>query len=616
MLDKYSNYLILFTFFVLNTVFILLGTEIATAQCSDSGNYWNKSWKSCTTSPNPNPIRGNSHWIMYEFQTNQNIDSTHIWNANKVGESQYGINEVIVDYSTDGSTWEELGTYNFPQASELDTYQGFTGPNFGGEYIKKIVFTIVSTHGTGDCASVSEVQFKVTDEVCNGVLDECNVCDGPGAPTWYLDADNDGKGDANVTLVDCLQPTGYVMDNTDPCDDGTLGWSDMATLFDENNCTNCHNSVAMTSGLNLESYPSFMSGGDNCGPFITVGTTLSEIILVGNVSCNNGTVETSMNTNVGFAISMDEIAQIQEWIDSGAPEYCYDACSGTLDECGVCDGPGESTWYADLDGDGLGDPASSITTCFPPNNYTDNADDGDDTCFGFGTGVCGDCSGTISNQIVEAKVLLEGPYMSSGNMHTNLLDSNLLPTDQPFNRSPWNYAGTESVVGFPSNVTDWVLVEARCIDDPSQFIERKAAFVRNDGTIISPDGSTGVEFSFLKPGSNYHLVIRSRNHLAIAGDNYLNIPQVMSYDLTAVANVYGGSTQVSATSDGFHVMKAGEFNSNGVYTIYDFNSYYGNSSLMNQYSDIDCNFDGNVTVADYNLYRTNASAISIDWLQY
>ncbi len=615
MLNIYSKHKLTFLLFFV-TAILLISNKSLNGQCGDNGNYWEKSWMSCDLDANPNPIRANSHWIMYDFHVNQNIDSSYIWNANKTGESQYGFNEVVVDYSLDGTSWIELGTYNFPQAPESSTYQGFEGPVFGGAYINKILFTVISTHGTGDCASLAEVQFKVTDEVCNGVLDECGVCDGSGAPTWYLDADGDGAGDANITIVDCEQPEGYVDNNVDLCDDGTLAWAEMATLFDENNCTGCHNSLNPTSGLDLETYAGFSMGGNNCGPWIRVGTTLAEIIEFGNVSCENGVIESSMNLNVGFAVSAEEIAQIQEWIDSGAPEYCDEACDSVLDECGVCEGEGEQTWYADLDQDGLGDPSTAIITCFPPSGYTNNGEDDDDDCFGLGTGVCSNCDGIISNQTIEARAFLEGAYIGGGLMHTQLLDANLLPNSQPFNKTPWNYTGSESVSTFPANVTDWILIEARCIADTDQLIERKAAFIRNDGVIIAPNGSIGVDFSHLKSGEDYYLVIRSRNHLAIASDDYLSIPQSSPYDFTSAVNVFGSTGQVNATGDGYYALKAGDFISNGVFSLSDFNAYLSNSSLVQEYNDIDCNLDGNVTVTDYNLYRVNASAIGIPWIQY
>ena len=40
--------------------------------------------------------------------------------------------------------------------------------------------------------------------------------------------------------------------------------------------------------------------------------------------------------------------------------------SNTLDDCGVCDGPGKVTWFRDKDGDGLGTFMEWITSCTYP----------------------------------------------------------------------------------------------------------------------------------------------------------------------------------------------------------------------------------------------------------
>ena len=49
--------------------------------------------------------------------------------------------------------------------------------------------------------------------------DDCDDADaGVGATTtWYADADNDGSGDANNTVEDCTQPSGYVATAGDEC---------------------------------------------------------------------------------------------------------------------------------------------------------------------------------------------------------------------------------------------------------------------------------------------------------------------------------------------------------------------------------------------------------------
>ena len=55
-----------------------------------------------------------------------------------------------------------------------------------------------------------------------------------------------------------------------------------------------------------------------------------------------------------------------------------DVCGGIIDACGVCDGSGETTWYEDADGDGLGNPDVSQTACDQPEGYVaDNTDTND-----------------------------------------------------------------------------------------------------------------------------------------------------------------------------------------------------------------------------------------------
>ncbi|UII24910.1 putative metal-binding motif-containing protein [Fulvivirga maritima] len=72
--------------------------------------------------------------------------------------------------------------------------------------------------------------------------------------TWYRDADGDGFGDASDMLEDCVQPEGYVMDNTD-CDDSNADINPGAEEDDfdgiDSNCDGTVESIIIWTGPNL-----------------------------------------------------------------------------------------------------------------------------------------------------------------------------------------------------------------------------------------------------------------------------------------------------------------------------------------------------------------------------
>ena len=345
----------LFSFCQFNSLF---------AQCVDNSNYWEESWVSCTTSPNPNTSRGDSHWLLFEFLDPQSISTSKIWNANRTGESGTGAKEVIVDVSVDGTTWEQVGTapFTWTQGTEAIDYDGFEGPDFSSfGFIQKILFTVVSNHDNSNCVSISEVQFDINPLACYGMEDVCGVCDGPGLITWYEDADGDGLGNPKSTEEDCDQPIGFVSNANDPCDNGLSGWAEMYSLFDESGCTGCHGNGGL-SGLDLTTYESFSQGGNICGSNILTGNTLVDIITVNNYNgCTSPIPFPNMNERVGGALDANEIALIQAWIDTGAPEDCY--CppgSPDTDNDGICDA---SDNCPDMDDSLIGTPCDDGIPC-------------------------------------------------------------------------------------------------------------------------------------------------------------------------------------------------------------------------------------------------------------
>lgn len=303
----------------------------AIAQCSTDENYWDESWSACTKTTNPNPGRGTSFWILYEFTEPIGIGKTHIWNANKKNKSTSGLKNVFIDVSVDGANWQQVGdtALEWEKAPETADYEGFEGPtlsNYG--QISKLLITVESTHGDL-CASLAEIRFEVDKNACAGQLDACGVCDGPGILTFYLDADSDGQGNQNTFIQACELPEqGYVENNNDPCDTG--GWEQIGTIFEANSCTGCHNQNG-EGGLDLTSYMGFLKGGDKCGTNIHYGNTLSQIIQIdGYDECGEAITGLRMNSRVNNQLDALEIAAIQAWIDAGAPEG--NACQDRIED--------------------------------------------------------------------------------------------------------------------------------------------------------------------------------------------------------------------------------------------------------------------------------------------
>ena len=63
-------------------------------------------------------------------------------------------------------------------------------------------------------------------------------------------------------------------------------------------------------------------------------------------------------------VTLDDIEHVGWVRNNDAPDdFCR---SNTLDDCGICDGPGKVTWFRDKDGDGLGTFMEWITSCTYP----------------------------------------------------------------------------------------------------------------------------------------------------------------------------------------------------------------------------------------------------------
>jgi len=142
--------------------FTVLAYTGSFAQCyPDRHNTsWFDGWISCAAKPNPNPVRGESHWIMYEMNHVYQLGQMHIWNTNVPDYLNYGIENAVIDVSYDGVNWTEVGQFTFQQADGTSTYEGFEGPDLEGYEGRYLLITGLSNYG-GFCYGLSEIRVDV-----------------------------------------------------------------------------------------------------------------------------------------------------------------------------------------------------------------------------------------------------------------------------------------------------------------------------------------------------------------------------------------------------------------------------------------------------------------------
>ena len=213
-----------------------------------------------------------------------------------------------------------------------------------------------------------------------------------------------------------------------------------------------------------------------------------------------------------------------------------------------------------------------------------------------------------SNTIANLKVLLQGAYIGGGNMRTSLNGFNLLPLNQPYNNSQFNYSGTESVASIPAGVVDWIYVELRTTSNGAPVLNgKRAGFIKSDGSIVDLDGTSPLKFSSI-PAGNYFVVLGHRNHLPVMSANAeaLNNSSAL-YDFTTGLNKYFGND--AASLSGLFGMYGGDANKSFIISAADY-TVVQNNLLQANYNDADLNLNGTVTTADFNVITPNLAKAS------
>ena len=136
---------------------------------------YNAGWISCESKESPNPVRGNSHWIMYDLGQSYSLGKIHIWNTNVPNFESIGIKEYLLDYSLDGTNWKSWGEAEVGLVEASGYYTGEEGPDLQGLKARYLLITAKSNHG-GDCVGFSEI--RIENEGLSTTVDINNVLEG------------------------------------------------------------------------------------------------------------------------------------------------------------------------------------------------------------------------------------------------------------------------------------------------------------------------------------------------------------------------------------------------------------------------------------------------------
>jgi hypothetical protein len=290
---------------------------------------------------------------------------------------------------------------------------------------------------------------------------------------YFADFDGDGFGDATTLISTCVQPQGYVSDNTD-CDDNDAavntaatevcnhidddcngliddgitfntyyadndgdGFGDANNSIDEcsqpagyvTNNTDCNDNNANQNAASTE----ICNGeDDDCDGIIDNGITFLDYYTDadGDGFGSGDVISSCTDLGAGYTNNNTDCDDTNGNTFPGATELCNtidDNCDGQTDE-GV-----QTVYFIDNDGDTYGNPSVSILACTQPIGYTPDDSDCNDNNASInpgaediaGNGIDENCDGQIDNSIFELNATINF-YPNPTRSELNIQISNAL----------------------------------------------------------------------------------------------------------------------------------------------------------------------------------------------
>jgi hypothetical protein len=218
---------------------------------------------------------------------------------------------------------------------------------------------------------------------------------------------------------------------------------------------------------------------------------------------------------------------------------------------------------------------------------------------------------------IRAKVFLQGAYLNAtGAMNDELRQNNFIPLVEPYSTlngfKHKNGGGLEKTTlnvltnnQYPT-VVDWLFLELRDANLPSNILTTRAALVLQNGNIVDADGVSLVTFSN-SDSAYYHIAIRHRNHLGMSTLNPILLSKIVTNldftNNTILLNGVNASTNLNAQTMG---MISEDAISDGSIDSFDASIWeFQNGSFDNYLNNADYNFDGSVDSLDSVLWEDN-----------
>lgn len=261
-----------------------------------------------------------------------------------------------LDYDTDLENGITINEYALNEIKGRPIKFDMSCDDFTNDPDVRALFGALNGSGRAFSAEVGIRQLRTKDQALAHLryalgLDDDTDDDTIPRNTYYLDADGDGYGNPNITIINETQPYGYVSNNLD-CNDSYASIHPGAT-------------EVLNDGIDQDCDGSDEHPVRNCYQDADGDGYGNPYIYSQDISCGYGYVTDNTDCNDN-----------NPNINPGAMEVYND---GIDQDCDGNDTEPLNTYYYDGDGDGYGNPNITTMAICCPQDYVTNGNDPDDS---------------------------------------------------------------------------------------------------------------------------------------------------------------------------------------------------------------------------------------------